>query len=164
MTAMKLSLITRRSRKDESKAKIKHVKTLLLMKWTVCENILASPETAVGIYNQQVIQRHWNNTQQSFCFCLSHIKSGKRSLISEPLTRHFFCFSLIASTILSVMTKIARISLWIWITKSTQNRRNLHLRWICRSRRTIITVTSECSGSCLYWNSSSKSANLVLKQ
>lgn len=69
MTAIKLSLITGRSRK----ANIKRVKTLLLMKWTVCENILANHETAVGIYNQQIIQRHWNNNQQSsFCFSFTH--------------------------------------------------------------------------------------------
>lgn len=159
MTAIKLSLITGRSRK----ANIKRVKTLLLMKWTVCENILANHETAVGIYNQQIIQRHWNNNQQSsFCFSFTHKICKKIPYIQTSHHAPLFCFSSIASIILSVMTKIARVSLWIRITKSTQNRINLHLRWICRSGRTIITVTSECSGSCLY--SSSKSANLVLMQ
>lgn len=60
------------------------------MKWTVRENILANYETAVCIYNQQIIQRHWNNIPQAVFVSLSHTKSAKRSLISTSLTHHFF--------------------------------------------------------------------------
>lgn len=165
--AIKLSLITGRSRKRRVKANIKRVKTLLLMRWNVRENILANHETAVCIYNQQIIQRHWNNIPQAlFCFSFTHKICKKIPYIQTSHTPLFLFF--LSLQVLFICYEKDSKSKLAFVNmdhqKHSKYAKNLHLRWICRSGRKIITVTSECSGSCLYWNSSSKSANLVLMQ
>lgn len=80
---IKLSLITGRSRKDESKLTLS---ILLLKKWTMCDIIPANGETAVCIYNQQIIQRRWNNTPRACFVSRSHKLCKKIPCVRTPQT------------------------------------------------------------------------------